>query len=396
MQDLPPPDVDGLVAELQRRVEERRREGDFPPGLEDDLDAHFHRIAAHRDRRTYAHLHEAIQVLHDAGDVGLHRMHVESSVPGGDVVHRTMAKALSRQTQGIFLQLKAFAEAVEATARLVTAHLEEPAQHAHLDLLAQLDAVHDRMAELERLDPGPDHALRELRERLERLEAAERNRSIDPWWTNEAFEDAFRGSEDDLRARYADLADRFVGCGPVLDLGCGRGEFLQLLAERDVEAWGVELDGQLAAAARAAGVDAVHADGVGVLAGLADDALGGLVMIQVIEHLPAQLAVDIVRLAAAKVRPGGRVVVETVNPQSLYVYAHAFYLDPTHGRPVHPAFLQFLFQQAGFAEVAIDWRSPPPPDDVLEEVGDERADANVRRLNQLLFGSQDYAIVATR
>ena len=94
-------------------------------------------------------------------------------------------------------------------------------------------------------------------------------------------------------------------------------------------------------------------------------------MIQVIEHLPPQLAVDVVPLAAAKVRPGGRVVVETVNPQSLYVYAHAFYLDPTHARPVHPAFLHFLFQQAGFAEVTIDWRSPPPDDDVLEPVGDD-------------------------
>jgi O-antigen chain-terminating methyltransferase len=96
------------------------------------------------------------------------------------------------------------------------------------------------------------------------------------------------------------------------------------------------------------------------------------------------------------VRPGGKVVIETVNPQSLYVYAHAFYVDPTHVRPVHPAWLLFLFEQAGFASTVIDWRSPPPEVDRLETVGDPAHDANVERLNQLLFAAQDYAVVAIR
>ena len=73
-------------------------------------------------------------------------------------------------------------------------------------------------------------------------------------------------------------------------------------------------------------------------------------MIQVIEHLTAQDAMDLVALAARKVRPGGKVIIETVNPQSLYVFARSFYLDPTHVRPVHPAYLEFLFREAGFAE----------------------------------------------
>ena len=389
-----PPDVDALVAELRARVDQRRADGEYPPGLEADLDAHFRRLAVHRERRTFAHLHEALDVVHGAGDVGLHRMAAGSQLPGGDALHKLVARLVSQQTAGVLLQVKAFAEAVEATLRLVVADVEEPAQHAHLELLGQLEALQDRLARQERLDPGPDRALRELRSRVEQLEVAERNRSIDPWWGNEAFEAAFRGGEEDLRARYADLADRFVGHGPVLDLGCGRGEFLQLLADRDVEAWGVEIDGQLVTAARASGLDVVHDDGVATLAGLPDGSLGGLVMVQVIEHLPAQLAVDVVRTAAAKVAPGGLVVVETVNPQSLYVYARAFYLDPTHDRPVHPAFLSFLFQQAGFAGVDIDWRSPPPPDEVLAPVasGTEDLDAalngNVDRLNQLLFAPQ--------
>lgn len=114
-------------------------------------------------------------------------------------------------------------------------------------------------------------------------------------------------------------------------------------------------------------------------------------MLQVIEHLPPQVAVDVIRLIATKVRPGGRVVIETVNPQSLYVYAHAFYLDPTHVRPVHPAFLAFLFEAAGFREVGIDWRSPPPEDEVLDGEG-----RDIERLNTLLFAPQDFAVIATR
>ena len=127
-----------------------------------------------------------------------------------------------------------------------------------------------------------------------------------------------------------------------------------------------------------------------------DESLGGLVLIQVVEHLTPQEVVDLVDLATAKVRPGGQVFVETVNPQSLYVFAHAFYVDPTHLRPVHPAYLMFLFKEAGFASVAIDWRSPPPADDVITEVGDPAAAANNRRLNELLFAPQDYLLVATR
>ena len=90
-----------------------------------------------------------------------------------------------------------------------------------------------------------------------------------------------------------------------------------------------------------------------------------------------------------------------MNPQSLYVFAHALFLDPTHMRPVHPAYLAFLFREAGFARVDIEWRSPPPAEDVLEPAPDSTPaadlyNANVRRLNELLFAPQDYLIAAVR
>ena len=83
-------------------------------------------------------------------------------------------------------------------------------------------------------------------------------------------------------------------------------------------------------------------------------------MIQVIEHLSRQQVVDVVAIAAQKVRPGGVMVVETVNPQSLYTFAHSFYLDPTHTNPIHPAYLKFVFEQAGWKAAHLLWRTPPP------------------------------------
>ncbi len=98
-------------------------------------------------------------------------------------------------------------------------------------------------------------------------------------------------------------------------------------------------------------------------------------------------------------------MVETLNPQSLYIFARAFYADPTHDTPVHPAYLQFVLEQAGFSQIGIEWRSPPPTEErlrpltVVDGPGDdlvEQLNANLERVNAILFGPQDYAIIATR
>jgi O-antigen chain-terminating methyltransferase len=201
--------------------------------------------------------------------------------------------------------------------------------------------------------------------------------------------------------RYRELAARLVGHAPVLDVGCGRGEFLELLAEVGVEAQGIDVDSELVKSAAGRGLNVVEDDGLRYLSNVEDRSLGGLVLIQVIEHFSAQQIVDFVALAADKLRSGGRILVETVNPQSLYVFAHALFLDPTHLRPVHPAYLAFLFREAGFAEVDIEWRSPPPAEDVLEPApadspGAALYNANVKRLNELVFAPQDYLITAVR
>ena len=124
-------------------------------------------------------------------------------------------------------------------------------------------------------------------------------------------------------------------------------------------------------------------------------------MIQAIEHLSPQHVIDFVELAAEKLRPGGKVVLETINPASLYTYARALWLDPDHVRPVHPSFLEFLFREAEFTKIAIEYRSPVgdaerlmplPGDDPQTQLINE----NFERIGALLFGDQDYAVIATR
>lgn len=392
-------DLQAILVELKERVAQRRASGEYPEALEAQLGEHFERLMAHRRQdplpeETY--LNELGEQLEARSDFGLHKFSYESSFPGGDKIHKVVGKVVARQNALVLQQLERWADIVNRTLKLLAHLAQEPPRHFHDDLWSQLDGLLQRAADAERVEAGGPAALAALADRVAKLEAATGGQSFDPWYSNDAFEAAFRGTREEMLERYADLADRLVGCDPVLDIGCGRGELLELLGQRGVEAWGVETDGELVKAAKADGLDVRHGDGLAALRDADLGSLGGVTLIQVIEHLTSQQSVDLVALCADRVRRGGKVVIETVNPQSLYVYAHSFYLDPTHVRPVHPAWLMFLFKEAGFREVAIDWRSPAPEADTLQPVGDDIHDANVERLNQLLFAAQDYAVIATR
>jgi SAM-dependent methyltransferase len=393
--------VDELVAQLRQRVAEREKAGEYPPGLEDELDAHFDRIAVHRmPSYNFDLLRQRIAGLEHAGSFSPDAIAMDTRVPGGSQLHRTVAKIVGRQTAGILAQVQRYADAVREALWEIVAALESPAAHTHVELAGELDAVFERLAVYERAG-SPTTAIAGLAQRVQELESMSRN-DFTPWFSNERFEQEFRGDPQTLRERYEDLAQHFVRCeGKVVDIGCGRGEFLELLLERDVNAVGIDIDNELVRSCVDRGLPVEYGDGVRWLRATPDGSLGGVSLIQVVEHLSAQELVDLVALLARKLRSGGRIVVETVNPQSLYVFAHSFFLDPTHVAPIHPAYLHFLFREAGFASVDLEWRTPPPADDVLDRVAgdDGRADeinANVERLNQLLFAAQDYALVATR
>lgn len=393
--------VAGLIAVLKAKVAERESTGQYPPGLEDDLDAHFDRIAVHHAPKYSFHdLREKVGRLGLLGSFNPRTIRLDTRVPGGTQLHRAIAKVVSRQTSGILEQMQGFSDGVRAALWEVVTALESPSTHTHADLAGELDAIFERLAAYERAS-FDTAALASLTKRVQALEAA-KSKTFTPWFSSERFEQEFRGESADLRERYRDLARHFAESeGPVVDIGCGRGEFLELLDELHVDAQGIEIDSELVRMGVERGLPVAFGDGISWLKQTPDEALGGISLIQVVEHLSAQELVDLVALAAQKVRSGGKIVVETVNPQSLYVFAHSFFLDPTHVAPVHPAYLHFMFREAGFSSVDIEWRSPPPADDILEDVDDTsplggQVNANGKRLNQLLFAAQDYALIACR
>jgi len=390
------PDLAKLLQTLRERVENRRNEGAYPPGLEADLDNHFAHLTDTRPASASFVLDELDEALGEVLRFEFNRARIptESRVPGGTAAHRTIAKGVSRQIQGVLEQAQDQSHKVARALALMAQATSLLADSFDTRILQQLDDVQARLAEEHR-------QLQNLLARFDEVAARVPGIAVDAFYSADAFTAHFRGTTDDIHDRYHDLAARFVGCSPVLDIGFGRGEFLELLRDLDVDAVGIEPDPELVASARARGLHAESGSAFEYLRSLDDASLGGVVMIQVIEHLSPQHVIDVVRLLADKVRPGGRVVIETVNPMSLFTYAHAFWVDPDHVRPVHPRFLTFLFTEAGFGKVECLDRSPVPIDESLELLpGDDemtkRVNVNLERINALLFGPQDYAIVATR
>jgi SAM-dependent methyltransferase len=272
-------------------------------------------------------------------------------------------------------------------------------------LLKLVDALSERADEAAASRERVQQLLRELEERLTRVErrgpaagagaappvtvAAQPAAAALPDYF--AFESRMRGSVEAIRERQRPYVDDFREAAPVLDIGCGRGELLSLLREAGVEARGIDADADMVAYARGDGLDVEQADLVEYLERLDAASLGGIFMGQVVEHLPPGVLARSLELAAGKLRPGGLLVAETINPLSPLALRH-YFADLTHAQPLVPETLQLLARQSGFAETEIRYLNEPA--DRLTEPDDPVVAANVRRLNELLFAPLDYALVA--
>lgn len=208
------------------------------------------------------------------------------------------------------------------------------------------------------------------------------------------FEANFRGSKEMIRERlkanlpyFQQNVERFSE--PVLDLGCGRGEWLQLLKEAGVPALGVDSNTAMIECCTDAGLEAYVGDALQYLAAMPAGSLGGLTAFHIIEHLPLDVFIKLIDEAKRVVRSGGVVLFETPNPENLIVGACNFYIDPTHRNPLPPALVGFLLKARGFERVEIDRRHPGDPA-LLLQGGDESVTGP---LNRLLFGAQDYAAI---
>jgi SAM-dependent methyltransferase len=208
------------------------------------------------------------------------------------------------------------------------------------------------------------------------------------------FEEHFRGSEADIRERQAKDAARFRGAkGPVADLGCGRGEFLEALKAEGLTGIGCDANPVMAARAKEKGLAVDAADLFVWLGARPDASLAGLTAFQVVEHLLPASLFDLVELAVRKLAPGGRLLFETVNPESVYAMRW-FWMDLTHVRPVPAPSLAQLLTASGLRDVTVDWRSPVPESEGLPRgVAD---DPRFAPLARLLFAPQDYAVTGVK
>lgn len=218
------------------------------------------------------------------------------------------------------------------------------------------------------------------------------------------FEDQFRGSAAAIHARVLEYLPIFEGAHDVLDIGCGRGEFLALLRAHGISARGIDINSAMIDVCRQQGLDASHADALSYLRAQPDGSLGGLFAAQVVEHLEPGYLNALLGVAFDKLRPGAAIVLETINPACWFAFFESYIRDITHVRPLHPDTLKYLMLASGFQRLDIQYRTPYPEHDKLQPIAPHAAlgsavdtlNANVERLNRLLFTWLDYAAVGRR
>ncbi|HVF75640.1 MAG TPA: methyltransferase domain-containing protein [Acidimicrobiales bacterium] len=301
-------------------------------------------------------------------------------------------------------------EALEATDALIRA------------LAAQCDRLHERIVHLEikaselgreadaartdaaiqrtRLEVIMQEARRRIGEAFDDAQLAKVAGDVDDWLAPlySQLEDVFRGSREDIKGRQRvylpDMSD-LPGRAPVVDIGCGRGEWLELLAENGIPAYGVDTNKTFVDRNVERGLDVRYGDAIDHLLTVEPGSIGAVTAFHVVEHLPFEDLVRLVDAALVAIRPGGILLFETPNPTNLLVGASSFYIDPTHRSPVHPLYLEFLIGARGFTEVEVRYLHPAT-DPGFPLPSDPEGHALLQRLNDAFFGPQDYAAIGRK
>jgi SAM-dependent methyltransferase len=435
-------DVEQLVNDLRGRVERERAAGRYadevasldlepvqaePPKAIENVDAPAPPVTprvvyrpelGYSSRRVIGPVLTAVKRL-------FYRMF---SYPLDDLARQTndAVQHLALQTNDTVQQLHASNRRTEEAVAAETAAREASVQavRERIDTLAnQLELAHRltaesvgrdvqslavRLAELE-----ATHERLQLQSRLGRLERLVRTAPQPrespaapvipdhqpPPFDYMTFENRFR-PEKTVRERHRDYLEVLRTRKRVVDLGCGRGELLELLGEADVSAYGVEIDPDSVAVCREKGLEIVEGDAVSHLEGVEESALDGIVASHLIEHLKPELQWRLITAAAEKLAGDGTLILETPNPESLLAGSINFHRDPTHVRPVHPDTLSYLCESAGFRDVEIRRLAPVPADvrlpqrSVDESPMSQHVGEVVAQLNDLIYGYQDYALIA--
>jgi len=212
------------------------------------------------------------------------------------------------------------------------------------------------------------------------------------------FEQRFRGDEKEIEAKLKKYLPLFADFDHILDIGCGRGEFIGLLQGEGKTVEGIDISDSMLKKAAEKGIDnCQNIPALKYLKGKKDNSLGGIFSSQVIEHFHPQYLRDVAIETFRVLKPGSPIVLETINPMSIFALANIYFMDVNHQKPLHPEYMRYLLESSGFSDVDIIYR-----DDIktekLENISPENPNArifntNVDKLNQLLYSAPEYAVI---
>ena len=219
-------------------------------------------------------------------------------------------------------------------------------------------------------------------------------------WRYAGFENRHRGSEEEIKKQQSSFLSYFKTKRKVLDLGCGRGEFLELLMDNGIHAQGIDINEQMIDICRDKGLNCQKKDILAALIDEEDNSLGGVFSSQVVEHLPPEYLKRMIELTALKIAPGGCVVLETINPTSVFALVEIYFLDLSHEKPLHPQALKFLLESSGFDQVEIKYSAPLEIEQLKNLPGADEMTSllnrNIDSLNKLLYAPPNYAAIGLK
>jgi O-antigen chain-terminating methyltransferase len=289
-----------------------------------------------------------------------------------------------RQTTEALAQMSA-----QISAQLLEVTQRSTEQQQTLTTVSQqLEALAARQAEF---GTAIDTRLSEIENEIELLKAEKNPPLRDSLYA--LFEDCFRGESEEVQRRlevYLPVVAEAQITNGVLDLGCGRGEWLRLLGSKGITCQGVDSNRTFIDRCRRAGLDVVETDALAHLQGLPPASLNMVTSFHLVEHLPFRVLVNLLEEIERTLKPGGVVILETPNPENVMVGSCTFYTDPSHRNPIPSQTLEFLLESHGFSDIRI-WKLRPWEAAKLPEDSEL-----VRRFNEYFYSAPDYGIIAKK
>lgn len=299
--------------------------------------------------------------------------------------NETRAK-ITKAESDLRTRIGAVRDKLESSTNTATAEIEklyEQLQRARTELALQGRSMTLVLEEARSRLPAP------FDQRQLEIIAAEERHKLDALYAE--LEDNFRGSHEEIKERFKAYLPHIkslviTGDMPIVDLGCGRGEWLELLKEEGYRALGVDNNQVLLDRCRAQGLDVIESDALQYLRGLPDNSLSAITGFHIIEHLQIEVLMSLLDEIVRVLHPGGVVIFETPNPENVLVGSNYFYFDPTHRNPLPSLLMKFLLDARGLHRIEVmnlhAW-------DQARISGKNQLTA---RFNELFYGPMDYAI----